>query len=316
MSSVAMETCFEDGTNNQHAKTDSGSYLKENLHSRKQRSRTKADIPSRYSSTYQVRETGKAPDKGVDTVVTADQLNAGSREDVSIGLNRVAYIMYRTRRLYKRQVIPQQRLPPLPLSDDEDNSSLSDSTEQTRTYRNFLRDNKRYEEPRSRDASLGRGQQPLQIRQQNEFYEQEELPGISKGRRVMFFRNGDIHFKPKQVLINQKTYASFEKLLVDLSSMVETSTGVKHIFSWPDGREVKSIKDFENGKYYICSSTSKLQRVDYGNSKEGHWKGGKIDRNENFLFQQSNFGKPTWFKFMKYFHEIFICSYTIIYTIT
>ena len=61
-----------------------------------------------------------------------------------------------------------------------------------------------------------------------------------------------------QVLINSKLYTNLEKLLVDLSGAVSTSTGVKHVFSWPDGREVKSITEFENGKYYVCSSNNKL----------------------------------------------------------
>ncbi|KAK6965507.1 echinoderm microtubule-associated protein-like [Biomphalaria glabrata] len=279
---VTMEPDKEDGNSRYlETRSTSNSWPKLDAGRRKKRSRSKLDILSRTS--YLVD----------DTDVEAGDVNAGAgflkgTETVITGESRFATNMQKTRKLFKRQVMTKHRLPPVPLTDDDDHSSLSDSTEQPKSYRTFLRD-QRYEDPKHRDNSLGRGQLPLQIRQQNDLYEpqpQEENVGGLKGRRVMFFRNGDIHFKPKQVLINQKTYANLEKLLVDLSSMVETSTGVKHIFSWPEGREIKSIKDFENGKYYICSSTSKLQRVDYGNSKENHWKGGKIDRKENFLFQQ------------------------------
>ncbi|XP_059160447.1 echinoderm microtubule-associated protein-like CG42247, partial [Physella acuta] len=180
-------------------------------------------------------------------------------------------------RLNKQKRIRQSRrqnIPPAPVSDDDVNSSQSDVMEQPPIFRKPQKIRQRYEDSRLRDVSNDVSQkQPG-----------EGGDGI-KGRRVLFFRNGDAHFKPKQVLINQKTYANLEKLLVDLSSMVETSTGVKYIFSWPEGREIKSITEFENGKYYVCSSTSKLQKVDYGNSRESHWKGGKIDRKENFLFQ-------------------------------
>ncbi|CAL1540738.1 unnamed protein product [Lymnaea stagnalis] len=194
-------------------------------------------------------------------------------------------------RLNKQKRIRAARRQNIPLShasDDDVNSPLSDANDQPNVYRKVLRDKIRYEQAKFRETGVeSRNRRQLQIQPQHqEEQSQEEGTSAIKGRRVFMFRNGDLHFKPKQILISQKTYTNLEKLLVDLSSMVETSTGVKYIFSWPEGREIKSITEFENGKYYVCSSTSKLQRVDYGSSKEGPWKGGKIDRKENFLFQQ------------------------------
>ncbi|XP_035829085.1 echinoderm microtubule-associated protein-like CG42247 [Aplysia californica] len=166
-------------------------------------------------------------------------------------------------------------LPPHGISDD-DITSESDIMEPPINFRRQVDDMGRYEESRIRDVT---NEQPRPM----------PPPGESvgsKGRRVYFFRNGDVHFKARQILVNSKLYLNLEKLLVNLSSIVETSTGVKHIFSWPEGREIKSITEFENGKYYVCSSTNKLQRLDYGNSKEGYWKNGKVDRKETYLFQK------------------------------
>ncbi|RUS86416.1 hypothetical protein EGW08_005794, partial [Elysia chlorotica] len=179
-------------------------------------------------------------------------------------------------RASRRQNFPQRGQ-----SDDDDlNSSESDAID---AYNQpWADDDERYEESNLQDISNGnrRRQQTTNggVGQPKEDY---------KGKRVWFFRNGDIHYKPKQILINSRIYQSLEHLLVGLSQVVETSTGVKHVFSWPEGKEVKSLGEFQNGKYYVCSSTRQLQRVDYGNSREGPWRVGKIDRNENFLFQKN-----------------------------
>ncbi|GFR66996.1 serine/threonine-protein kinase DCLK2 [Elysia marginata] len=170
--------------------------------------------------------------------------------------------------------------PPRGHSDDDDlNSSESEALD---AYTQPWPDeDERYEESNLQDISNGnRRRQPTTGNQQTtkESY---------LGKRVWFFRNGDIHYKPKQILINSRIYQSLEHLLVGLSQIVETSTGVKFVFSWPEGKEVKSLSEFQNGKYYVCSSTRQLQRVDYGNSREGPWRLGKIDRNENFLFQKN-----------------------------
>ena len=80
-------------------------------------------------------------------------------------------------------VIPQN-LPPPALTDDEMTSGSDDVIDQPANHRR-LTDETRYEEATIRDVTNERQGEPLG----------------SKGRRVYFFRNGDVHFKPKQVSI-------------------------------------------------------------------------------------------------------------------
>nr|KAG5700211.1 hypothetical protein BaRGS_011054 [Batillaria attramentaria] len=109
-------------------------------------------------------------------------------------------------------------------------------------------------------------------------------------RRAWFFRNGDLHFKPKQVVISPKTYPNFESLLIALGApdMVPCVAGVRYLFSWPDGREVKSVTEIQNGRYYVCASVNHLQNVNYGDAKEQYWKGGKFKPDEGHLFTKPN----------------------------
>ncbi|PVD36602.1 hypothetical protein C0Q70_03587 [Pomacea canaliculata] len=109
-----------------------------------------------------------------------------------------------------------------------------------------------------------------------------------KPRRVWVYRNADENFKGKQVLITQKEYPNFETLLVKLGNIVPTVAGVRYIFSWPEGKEIKSITELQNNRFYVCSSVNRLQRVNYGNSREHFWKGGKIRHNEKHLFTKEN----------------------------
>ncbi|KAK7094169.1 echinoderm microtubule-associated protein-like CG42247 isoform X1 [Littorina saxatilis] len=110
-----------------------------------------------------------------------------------------------------------------------------------------------------------------------------------KARRVWFFRNGDADFKAKLVLVSPKTYPTFETLLVGLGEKeVPTVAGVRHIFSWPEGKEIKSVTDLQNGRYYVCASVNRLIRVNYGNSREQFWHGGKMHHLENHLFVHKN----------------------------
>ena len=67
-----------------------------------------------------------------------------------------------------------------------------------------------------------------------------------------------------------------------------TLAGVKYIFSWPEGKEIKSVTELQNGRYYVCASVNRLTRVNYGNSREQFWKGGKLQHDESHLFTKKN----------------------------
>ena len=64
--------------------------------------------------------------------------------------------------------------------------------------------------------------------------------------------------------------------------------GVQYIFSYPDGREVRSVSELLNGHYYVCSWNRQLEYVNYGDQREHQWRGGKVKHDENHLFKDRN----------------------------
>ncbi|XP_050411565.1 echinoderm microtubule-associated protein-like CG42247 isoform X2 [Patella vulgata] len=162
------------------------------------------------------------------------------------------------------------------LSDDEDDERGFDGGEVIySTSEAPMNDERRYEELRQKDKQAGDGAK-----------DQQENGLGKKGRRVIFFRNGDPNFKGKEVLINQRNFHNYEKLLVELSETIPTPTGVKYIFSYPQGNEVKSLLDLENGQAYIVSSVNKLNKsVSYGRSRENYWQNSRLNHDDLHLFK-------------------------------
>ncbi|CAE1225149.1 EML1_2 [Acanthosepion pharaonis] len=90
-----------------------------------------------------------------------------------------------------------------------------------------------------------------------------------KGRLVTFYRNGDPFSSGLIVSISQKSFPTLDSLLAWLNTKIVTTNGVKFIFSYPDGHEVKSVSDFRGGYLYVVSSTRTFNRnIKYGVCKE------------------------------------------------
>ncbi|XP_078336685.1 echinoderm microtubule-associated protein-like CG42247 isoform X3 [Crassostrea virginica] len=115
-----------------------------------------------------------------------------------------------------------------------------------------------------------------------------------RGKRVSFFRNGDKDFKGVNVCINPKQFLNFEALLVYLNDRIETSSGVRYVFSLPDGKEIKSVTAFQQGRSYIVSSVKKpALDIPYGQSRENFWNNkkpsaGRVRKEELELFKRSD----------------------------
>lgn len=115
--------------------------------------------------------------------------------------------------------------------------------------------------------------------------------GRSTGALVRFFRNGDADHKGVPLTVN-RSFRNLETLLVFLNDKIPTPTGVKYIFKWPEGTELKSVTEFQNRCVYVVSSTKNLRRdVNYGDSREGHWSNkkpsaGRLRKNELGLYQK------------------------------
>ena len=86
---------------------------------------------------------------------------------------------------------PPQNFPPRGHSDDDDlNSSETDAIDQP-----WADEDERYEESNLHDISNGnRRRQNMQVNGNQQTTKEEY-----KGKIVWFFRNGDIHYKPKRV---------------------------------------------------------------------------------------------------------------------
>ncbi|XP_058879383.1 lipoxygenase homology domain-containing protein 1-like [Acipenser ruthenus] len=81
-------------------------------------------------------------------------------------------------------------------------------------------------------------------------------------KRVCFYKSGDPQFRGLKMIINNRTFKTFDALLDTLSKRVPLPFGVRNI-STPRGIHVISTLDeLEDGKSYICSDQKKVKPID------------------------------------------------------
>ena len=133
-----------------------------------------------------------------------------------------------------------------------------------------------------------------------------------KGKRVIFYRNGDPNFKGRRVTVNRKSHQNLSCLMSDLSTMIETPSGVEYVFSWPEGKLIESITEIQDQQAYIVSSAKKLNRdVKYGKSREQYWQTGKPKHDDVRLIKgpggtpngSPNYKKPRVFTIVSNMHR-------------
>ncbi|XP_068438436.1 oxygen-regulated protein 1-like [Clinocottus analis] len=84
-------------------------------------------------------------------------------------------------------------------------------------------------------------------------------PILSK--RVCFYKSGDPQFNGLRMVINNRTFKTFDALLDSLSKKVPLPFGVRNI-STPRGiHAVHTLDDLEDGKSYICSDSRKVKPI-------------------------------------------------------
>ncbi|KFQ83607.1 Oxygen-regulated protein 1, partial [Phoenicopterus ruber ruber] len=80
-------------------------------------------------------------------------------------------------------------------------------------------------------------------------------------KRICFYKSGDPQFNGIKMVINNRSYKTFDALLDSLSKRVPLPFGVRNI-STPKGRHsVTSLEDLEDGKSYICSHQRKMKPI-------------------------------------------------------
>ncbi|KAM6971521.1 oxygen-regulated protein 1-like [Tautogolabrus adspersus] len=82
-------------------------------------------------------------------------------------------------------------------------------------------------------------------------------PILSK--RVCFYKSGDPQFNGLRMVINNRTFKTFDALLDSLSKKVPLPFGVRNITTSHGVHAVSTLDDLEDGKSYICSDSRKVK---------------------------------------------------------
>ncbi|KAL3040648.1 hypothetical protein OYC64_011622 [Pagothenia borchgrevinki] len=84
-------------------------------------------------------------------------------------------------------------------------------------------------------------------------------PILSK--RVCFYKSGDPQFNGLRMVINNRTFKTFDALLDSLSKKVPLPFGVRNITTPRGVHAVHTLDELEDGKSYICSDNRKVKPI-------------------------------------------------------
>ncbi|XP_029955956.1 oxygen-regulated protein 1-like [Salarias fasciatus] len=84
-------------------------------------------------------------------------------------------------------------------------------------------------------------------------------PILSK--RVCFYKSGDPQFNGLRLVINNRTFKTFDALLDSLSKKVPLAFGVRNITTPHGIHAISSLDELEDGKSYICSDRRKVKPI-------------------------------------------------------
>lgn len=84
-------------------------------------------------------------------------------------------------------------------------------------------------------------------------------PILSK--RVCFYKSGDPQFNGLRMVINNRTFKTFDALLDSLSKKVPLPFGVRNITTPQGVHAICNLDELEDGKSYICSDSRKVKPI-------------------------------------------------------
>uniref|UniRef100_A0A7N9AX19 Doublecortin domain-containing protein n=1 Tax=Mastacembelus armatus TaxID=205130 RepID=A0A7N9AX19_9TELE len=84
-------------------------------------------------------------------------------------------------------------------------------------------------------------------------------PILSK--RVCFYKSGDPQFNGLRIIINNRTFKTFDALLDSLSKKVPLPFGVRNITTPRGIHAICTLDELEDGKSYICSDSRKVKPI-------------------------------------------------------
>jgi len=86
-------------------------------------------------------------------------------------------------------------------------------------------------------------------------------------KRICFYKSGDPQFGGLRLVINRRTFKSFDALLDSLSTKVPLPFGVRNITTPRGVHAVRTLDQLEDGKSYICSDSRKVKPIDLAQAR-------------------------------------------------
>ncbi|XP_052320258.1 oxygen-regulated protein 1-like [Oncorhynchus keta] len=92
-------------------------------------------------------------------------------------------------------------------------------------------------------------------------------------RRVCFYKSGDPQFGGHRMVINARTFKTFDALLDALSKKVPLPFGVRTITTPRGSHPVRGLEELQNGGSYVCSDQRKVKplNLDMANRRQPPW---------------------------------------------
>ncbi|KAM3841839.1 oxygen-regulated protein 1 [Vipera latastei] len=84
-------------------------------------------------------------------------------------------------------------------------------------------------------------------------------PSVAK--RICFYKSGDPQFNGIKMVVNSRSFRSFDALLDNLSRKVPLPFGVRNIATPRGVHNINNLEDLEDGKSYICSQQKKMKPI-------------------------------------------------------
>ncbi|XP_054841381.1 oxygen-regulated protein 1 isoform X2 [Eublepharis macularius] len=80
-------------------------------------------------------------------------------------------------------------------------------------------------------------------------------------KRICFYKSGDPQFNGVKMVVNNRSFKSFDALLDNLSKRVPLPFGVRTITTPRGIHGITNLEDLEDGKSYICSQQKKIKPI-------------------------------------------------------
>ncbi|TSK82180.1 Oxygen-regulated protein 1 [Bagarius yarrelli] len=92
----------------------------------------------------------------------------------------------------------------------------------------------------------------------------------TKSKKVCFFKSGDPQFSGHWVIINSRTFRTFDALLDALSNKVPLPFGVRTIKTPKGTHTIRSLDDLQHGGIYVCSDRRKFKPLNLDEINQRH----------------------------------------------